>query len=157
MNTERVLEEMTAKPGFLLSRVGTAIQLGFKELLAGHGLRPLEFLILQLLGSGDGASQQQLCRAAGVDSGNMVEFVDTLERLGDATRTRDPADRRRYIVTITPTGRSRAAQIVRDLGAYDERFLSPLSDAERRRLVATLGKLYATIPEARERPPASRR
>jgi len=150
MNTERVLEEMTAKPGFLLSRVGTAIQLGFKELLAGHGLRPLEFLILQLLGSGDGASQQQLCRAAGVDSGNMVEFVDTLERLGYATRTR-------YIVTITPTGRSRAAQIVRDLGAYDERFLSPLSDAERRRLVATLGKLYATIPEARERPPASRR
>jgi DNA-binding MarR family transcriptional regulator len=53
-------------------------------------VRPLQFAILMTLSSAGEASQQQLCQALGIDSGNMVELVDGLETLGYARRRRDP-------------------------------------------------------------------
>jgi MarR family transcriptional regulator, lower aerobic nicotinate degradation pathway regulator len=143
--------ELTASPGFLLSRVGAAIQAGFKEVLAGWKLRPLQFLILQILASAGGLSQQELCRVARVDSGNMVELVDGLEAVAFARRARDPADRRRHIVTITPDGRAALAAITAAVEDYTDGFLSPLTPAERQQLTRVLGKLYAATPEGTAR------
>ncbi len=151
MDVAEPIGELTASPGFLLSRVGTAIQAGFKELLAGWKLRPLQFLILQILGSAGGLSQQELCRVVRVDSGNMVELMDGLEALEFARRARDPADRRRHIVTITQAGRTALAAISTEVADYTDGFLSPLSQAERAQLTRALGRLYATTPEAAAR------
>ena len=74
----------TDRAGFLLSRVGTAVQSGFKDVLAGWDVRPLHFLVLSALGSRSGSSQQDLCRLLGIDSGNMVELLDVLETRGYA-------------------------------------------------------------------------
>lgn len=144
------MRQLTADPGFLLSRVGAAVQAGFKEVLAGWRIRPLQYLILLVLDRGGGASQQELCAAAGVDSGNMVELLDGLEALGYARRARDPRDRRRYVVTITKPGRSALGEVRAAVGAYTTGFLGPLTEAERQRLVGLLGKLYVT--SARGRP-----
>jgi MarR family transcriptional regulator, lower aerobic nicotinate degradation pathway regulator len=151
VTTGQPVAELTASPGFLLSRVGTAIQAGFKEVLAGWKLRPLQFLILQVLGSAGGVSQQELCRVVRVDSGNMVELVDGLEALEFARRDPDPADRRRHIVTITEPGRAALATITQAVGDYTDGFLSPLTAAERQQLTRVLGKLYATTPEGTAR------
>ena len=93
------------------SRVGTVVQAGFKDVLAAWDLRPLHFLVLSALGARSGSSQQDLCRVLGVDSGNMVELLDTLEARGYARRAPDPGDRRRRLVSITPAGRTTLAQI----------------------------------------------
>ena len=81
----------------------------------------------------------------------MVELLDGLEALRYAQRARDPHDRRRYVVTITPAGRSALADLRRAIGEYNERVLSPLTGRERRQLVVTLGKLFATTAEGRGR------
>lgn len=149
-----------ADPAFLLSRVGTAIQTGFKEVLASWKLRPLELVVLtHLNASTGGLSQQQLCDISGVDSGNMVEFVDALEALRYAKRNRDPHDRRRYIVTITPNGRSVLAEIIKAVNTYTDTFLNPLTSSERRQLTKALAKLYANTAEgSRPQPrPSSQR
>ena len=138
------MRQLTADPGFLLSRVGAAIRAGFKEVLAGWRIRPLQYLILMVLDTGGGASQQQLCATAGVDSGNMVELLDGLEALGYASRARDPGDRRRYVVTITERGQSALGELRQAVGEYTESFLSPLTEAERQQLGGILGKLYVT-------------
>jgi len=138
------MRQLTADPGFLLSRVGAAVRAGFKEVLAGWRIRPLQYLILVVLDSGGGASQQELCAAAGVDSGNMVELLDSLEALGYASRARDPRDRRRYVVTITERGQSALGEVRAAVGEYTARFLSPLTEAERQQLAGFLGKLYVT-------------
>jgi MarR family transcriptional regulator, lower aerobic nicotinate degradation pathway regulator len=143
-----------ADPGFLLSRVGAAIRAGFQELLAGHGLRPLHYVILLVLDSGGGVSQQELCAAAGVDSGNMVELLDGLEALEYAVRAPDPRDRRRHVVTITRRGRSVLEQLRPAIDEYNDGFLSPLTQSERQQLTRSLSKLYATTSEGR--PPAPR-
>jgi MarR family transcriptional regulator, lower aerobic nicotinate degradation pathway regulator len=143
--------QLMADPGFLLSRVGAAVRAGFKDVLAGWGIRPQQYLILMILDARGGASQQELCTAARIDSGNMVELVDGLETLRYAQRARDPHDRRRYVVTITPAGRSALADLRRAVGEYNERVLGPLTGRERRQLAATLGKLFATTAEGRGR------
>jgi DNA-binding MarR family transcriptional regulator len=159
METQPAVQQLIADPGFLLSRVGAAVRAGFKEVLAGWGLRPLQYVILLILDAGHGASQQELCAVAGIDSGNMVELVDGLEALEYVTRARDPRDRRRYVVTITARGRRAAGELRQAIAEYNSVFLSPLTEAERRRLAASLGKLYANVaggqPPAPGREPAT--
>ena len=150
MEKQEALRDLTADPGFLLSRVGAAIRAGFKDVLAGWGIRPLQYVILLVLDAGGGLSQQELCAAAGVDSGNMVELLDGLEARRYAQRARDPRDRRRYVVTITASGRSALAELRRAVEEYNGRFLSPLTGPEREQLATTLGKLFATTAEARQ-------
>jgi DNA-binding MarR family transcriptional regulator len=142
MDEQAPLRPLTADPGFLLSRVGAAVRAGFKDVLARWGLRPQQYLVLLILDAGDGVSQQELCSAARVDSGNMVELLDGLEALHYAQRDRDPRDRRRYLVTITPPGRAALAELREAVAHYDQRFFAPLTETEQRQLVATLGKLY---------------
>jgi MarR family transcriptional regulator, lower aerobic nicotinate degradation pathway regulator len=150
---EDSLARLPASAGFLLSRVGTAIQTGFKELLAGYRLRPLEFAIMTALAGGAPASQRQLCASLGVDSGNMVELVDTLEALGYASRARDPHDRRRYLLSMTGEGHRAFGVIGAAVGEYTARFLDPLSPAELAGLVSALTKLYAATEEGKRLPP----
>jgi MarR family transcriptional regulator, lower aerobic nicotinate degradation pathway regulator len=149
MDKHEALRELTADPGFLLSRVGAAIRGGFKDVLAGWGIRPLQYVILLVLDAGGGLSQQELCVAARVDSGNMVELLDGLEARRYARRARDPRDRRRYVVTITASGRSALAELRRAVEEYNGRFLGPLTEPERKQLAITLGKLFAATAEAR--------
>jgi MarR family transcriptional regulator, lower aerobic nicotinate degradation pathway regulator len=143
--------QLMGDPGFLLSRVGAAVRAGFKDVLAGWGIRPQQYLILLILNARGAASQQELCTAARIDSGNMVELLDGLEALRYAQRARDPHDRRRYVVTITPAGRSALADLRQAVGEYNERVLSPLTGRERRQLAASLGKLFTTTAEGRGR------
>jgi DNA-binding MarR family transcriptional regulator len=85
----------------------------------------------------------------GVDSGNMVELLDTLETRGYARRAPDARDRRRHVVTITPSGRTTLAQIVRAVDEYERQFLAPLDADERCQLAGLLARLYAPTAEAR--------
>jgi DNA-binding MarR family transcriptional regulator len=141
----------TGNAGYLLSRVGTAVQAGFKEVLSAWGIRPLHFLILIALGKTKGASQQELCQTTKVDSGNMVELIDTLERLGYAERRRDPRDRRRHLVVLTGEGRSAFTAMTEAVSRYNARFLAPLGQAEQAALISSLTKLYGTTPEGQGR------
>jgi DNA-binding MarR family transcriptional regulator len=141
-----------ANAGYLLSRVGTAVQTGFKEVLAGWQIRPLHFLILVALRSAGGVSQQELCQATRVSSGNMVELIDALERLGYAERGRDPRDRRRHLVALTEPGRAAITAMTAAVDEYTTRFLEPLSQKEQAMLTAALTKLYVTTPEGQGAP-----
>jgi DNA-binding MarR family transcriptional regulator len=153
MQAEEALSPLTGNAGFLLSRVGTAVQTGFKELLGSWEIRPQHFAILMAVAVAGEASQQELCRALGIDSGNMVEMVDALEALGYARRRRDPRDRRRYLIAMTAEGQAAFAAVTKAVTEYTERFLEPLSQTEQAGLVAALAKLYAATPEGRRLPP----
>ena len=141
---QAAVQRLADDPGFLLSRVGAAVRAGFQEVLARRGLRPLQYMILLILDAGSGVSQQQLCEATGIDSGNMVELLDGLEDLAYATRARDPRDRCRHLVTITGRGQSALARLRPAIEQYTNSFLSPLTEAERQQLTRSLGKLYVT-------------
>jgi len=135
------------RPGFLLSRVGTAVQAGFKDVLGGWGIRPLHFVLLNTLERSPASSQQELCQALRIDSGNIVAMIDQLESLGFARRTRDETDRRRQLVSITATGQDALEKIRAAVEKYDDQFFRPLDDSQRGTLARLLALIYASTPE----------
>ena len=145
MDEQAPLRQLTADPGFLLSRVGAAVRAGFKDVLARWGVRPQQYLVLLILDASAGVSQQELCAAARVDSGNMVELLDGLEALRYAQRDRDPRDRRRYLVTITPRGRTALVELRQAVAEYDQRFFGPLTGPEQDQLIAILSRLWSGL------------
>jgi DNA-binding MarR family transcriptional regulator len=140
-------DALPGSAGFLLSRVGTAVQAGFKELIGRWDIRPQQFAILRALSAMGEAFQQELCQALGIDSGNMVELVDGLEARGYVQRSRDPRDRRRHLLAMTEEGQTAFAAMTAAVDEYDARFLEPLDQDEQASLVSALSKLYVTTPE----------
>ena len=110
------------------------------------GLTPALFAVLNYLEAHEGAIQQEVGSAMGIDPSTMVSLVDQLESAGLAKRWPHPQDRRAREVLITPNGR-RALKRGRELAAeVEDDVLQGLSAAERRRLVALLRKAYDAAP-----------
>ena len=110
------------------------------------GLSPALFAVLNYVRARDGAIQQQIGSAMGIDPSTMVSLVDQLERAGLARRRPNPQDRRAREVLITPKGR-RTLKRGRELAKEVEGdVLQGLSSAERRQLVTLLRKAFAAAP-----------
>jgi DNA-binding MarR family transcriptional regulator len=132
--------------GQLLFRLWRASHTRTTAALQSIGLTPPLFAVLNYLRTHEGAIQQQIGSAMGIDPSTMVSLVDQLERAGLATRRPHPQDRRAREVVITPEGRQ-ALERARALAAdVEDVVLQGLSAAERRRLLALLRKAHAAAP-----------
>jgi DNA-binding MarR family transcriptional regulator len=79
-------------------------------------------------------------------SSGTTKRLDRLEQAGLITRGPDPQDRRGILITLTPAG---LELIDTAAGAHlqnEQRLLSALTDAERRRLADLLRKLQLGLP-----------
>jgi DNA-binding MarR family transcriptional regulator len=95
--------------------------------------------VLLMLGEGP-RSLSDIAEAQRIDKPYATAIVDQLEQLGLATRTSDPDDRRRKVVTLTGAGRS-AVVIARDIMDEPPAALADLSPGELARLAAALSRL----------------
>ena len=67
-----------------------------------------QFGTLMALGDAAGASQRQLAAILETDTTTAMVICEGLEKRGMITRTRDPKDRRTYILAPTPKGNAAA-------------------------------------------------
>src|SRR5919204_3367374 len=118
--------------GQLFFRLWRASHTRIADALESIGLTPALFGLLNVLGAREGAIQQELGSAMGIDPSTMVTLIDELERAGLAKRRPHPRDRRAREVSITPKGR-RTLERGRELAEEVEGdVLQGLSPAERR-------------------------
>ena len=87
----------------LLTRLAKQVYRRSTEELLGMHLRLL--MALSYVRDHDGAPQQELAEALCMDANNVVLLLNELEELGYVARRRDPEDRRRHRVELTPPGR----------------------------------------------------
>lgn len=128
--------------GFALSQLGYRLRQVFKTALTPQGLRPVHYGILVGLAATGSVSQRELAGATGIDRGDLVRVLDTLEHKGLAKRVRDPGDRRRYLVGLTVEG-DRLVRELRTVAEHvNDHFLAPLDETERTQLEALLVKLW---------------
>src|SRR5438552_13385467 len=88
-----------------------------------------------------GVAQQRLAGSVGMDESHLVLLLDGLEAAGSIARRRDPDDRRRHIVEITPHGKKVLERAERGMAKLEEELLAGLSASER----ATLKQLVLRI------------
>lgn len=112
-------------------------------------LRPRHMIALTLLHEHGPLSQQALGEALSLDPSNVVGLLNDLEERGLVTRQRDPADRRRHIVSLSPAGKQELAASGTRLVDVEEHVLSALSPAERAQLLALLVRAVgsAALPD----------
>lgn len=106
--------------------------------VAKAGLRPPSYGVLIWIERLEPVSQKQISDRLGVDPSDLVAVVDLLEGAGFVTRSRDPHDRRRYSLTLTPLGRKQLRRFDAIAAEVEDELLAPLDDEERqafRRLV----------------------
>jgi DNA-binding MarR family transcriptional regulator len=137
---------LTEYAGQLFFRLWRASHIRIARELESLGLTPARFGLLNLLASLDGANQQELGRAMGVDPSTMVSLVDELEAAGLAKRQPHPADRRARAVVLTAKGR-RVRERGRELASQvEDEVLGGLTAAERRELLRLLRQANSTAP-----------
>jgi MarR family transcriptional regulator, lower aerobic nicotinate degradation pathway regulator len=132
--------------GQLLFRLWRASHTRTAEALESLGLTTALFALLNVLGTREGAIQQELGAAMGIDPSTMVSLIDQLEAAGLAERRLRPTDRRAREVVITPKGR-RALKRARQLALQvEDDVLHGLTASERRQLLTLLRRALDSAP-----------
>jgi DNA-binding MarR family transcriptional regulator len=151
-----LLDERATSAGLLLALLGQQAMTRLRKAHIEHKLSPRQFHLLGLLRDRGALSQRELGTLMGIDPSILVTLLNPLEADGYLSRERDPADRRRHVVTLTPAGEQqleRAAQAQRD--AEDE-LLAGLSATQRDQLRGLLLELRDQLLPGQDKLSASR-
>jgi MarR family transcriptional regulator, lower aerobic nicotinate degradation pathway regulator len=137
---------VTEFAGQLFFRLWRASHTRAADLLGSVGLTPSLFGLLNVIGAREGAIQQELGSAMGIDPSTMVSLIDQLESAGLANRRRSATDRRAREVAITPKGRRLLERARRMISQVEDEVLGGFTAAERRELMTLLRRALDSAP-----------
>src|SRR2546421_11511958 len=137
----RLPEELVGSATFLLKRLGFTAKEQTMKAYEETGLHPYHHGILTVLDERSTETQGAIADALGYDRGQLVGLLDELEERGLVERRRDPNDRRRHIVSLTPDGKRALAKLRTLADQADNDFLASLDEDERAQLHALLRRL----------------
>ncbi len=105
------------------------------------GMRLKAYMTLGYVRDHPGATQQELESALVMDANSVVLILNELEAAQLSVRRRDPQDRRRHIVEITPTGRHALERADKARAALENEICASLSPEERKTLKNLAGRV----------------
>src|SRR5258708_3164333 len=113
----------------LLTQLSKALNRRTSEELLGMRLK--SYLVLSYVRDHPGTTQQELERAMLMDANGTVILLNELEAARYSVRRRDPDDRRRHIVELTPAGRHAIERADKARETIEEDVLATLTPQER--------------------------
>jgi DNA-binding MarR family transcriptional regulator len=146
-----VLDERATSAGLLLALLG---QQAMRRLRGAHDaqdLSPRQFHLLGLLHDRGAVTQGELGNLTGIAPSVLVQLLNPLEDDGRISRDRDPADRRRHVVTLTPAGKKHLDRAARAQREAEDELLASLTSNQReqlRELLLTLRDQFECLSHA---------
>jgi MarR family transcriptional regulator, lower aerobic nicotinate degradation pathway regulator len=135
--------ELVESTGFLLKRLGWAIKDRTFAAFEEAGESPYHYSILAVLEESARETQATIADALGYDRSWLVGLLDELEADGSIERRRDPADRRRHLVSLKPAGKKKLAGLRAISQRVEDEFFAGLEPGQRDSLHALLRELAA--------------
>jgi DNA-binding MarR family transcriptional regulator len=134
-------KELLTSNVFLLKRLGFAAKDRSHAAFAGSGLSAFHYAVLAVLDEDPRETQAQIADALGYDRSLIVRLLDELEERELVIRKRDPDDRRRHVVKLTPAGHSMLLELRAIVQRLEGDFLAPLDAGEQEMLHMLLTKV----------------
>jgi DNA-binding MarR family transcriptional regulator len=145
-STAGILEERRSSPGLLLALLGHDAMRRLRDAHTAHDLMPRQFQLLGLLADRGPMGQRELGHAMATDASILVTLLNPLEADGLVARSRDSADRRRHVVTLTAKGQRKLDRAADAQRAAEDRIFAGLSSEQR----AELRELLIALRDCRE-------
>jgi DNA-binding MarR family transcriptional regulator len=124
--------EPTTAVTVLVTRLSRVVYRRSPQDVLGMDLK--DFATLNHLREHGTISQQGLGDLLCAEPNYLVRILNELESAGLVARRRDPADRRRHLVEITPAGREALASAEAGMAGVEDDILAPLTPDERAEL-----------------------
>jgi MarR family transcriptional regulator for hemolysin len=140
--------------GLHVQRIAKLLGRAFEDELAEAGGSLPMWLILVSLKSGRPETQRELAASVGIQGATMTHHLDSLEKAGLVTRSRDPSNRRVQRVELTDEGEAAFDRLRKVAMKFDKRLRQGLSDNELASVAELLDRLAANVSALRPPPSA---
>jgi MarR family transcriptional regulator, lower aerobic nicotinate degradation pathway regulator len=137
----RVAKELVASSGFLLARLGIGFKTKAIARMEEVGCELYDYSVLAILAEGSRETQGTIADALSVDPSRLVALLDRLEERSLIVRQRDPLDRRRHVVSITPAGKRQLGRLRELIRQLEDDFFAAFDAEERKALHGLLLRL----------------
>ncbi len=128
-----------------LRRIMRAIDIHSKRLVQRHGITGPQALLLKNLLDLKESPVGQLAKRVNLSQATVTDILDRLEKRGLIRRTRSDSDKRRVLVSATPS----AEKVLRDASPLlEQRFIAAfgrLSEREQARIHVSLNRVAAMM------------
>jgi len=115
---------------YTVKQVELVVRSHLDDLLRPAGVTALQFTALTVLRRRDGLTAAELARNSFVRTQTMADMVATLERQRLISRTKDPHDKRRVLISLTDEGRSLLREYDGPVAALEQQMVQELSADE---------------------------
>lgn len=133
--------DKTTSAGYLANHLARLFAIRLHERIRPLGLAPAQFMTLIELWREDGLTQRDLVQRLDVEQATMAKTLARMERDGLVVRTPHPDDGRAQQVRLTDRGRALREPATAAAREVNRAALAPLSEAERRQLIALIGRV----------------
>jgi DNA-binding MarR family transcriptional regulator len=134
-------DQLGGSLAFRLLVLGSAMQREMAQHLKKSGLTPKHVGVLTVVGRSLARTQDEVATLMQVTPGMVVRLVDHLEERDLLRRRRDPANRRRHLLTVTDEG----ARVLADSAAFAATLDSRLTAATGPALATHLDEALAAL------------
>jgi len=115
---------------YLMKQVELSVRAGLDDLTRPLDLTALQYTAMTVLERHSDLTAAHLARHSFVTAQTMADMVTTLLDRGFITRHRDPADRRRLVIALTPEGQRVLDELRPRVAALEARMVAGLSATE---------------------------
>jgi DNA-binding MarR family transcriptional regulator len=134
---------------YLVKQVELAVRGRLDTVLRPHGITVTQYTALSVLEQHPGMSAAQLARHTFVSAQAMDGIVRALDDAGIIERARDPHNRRRMTISLTPEGTALLASCRGDVDRIESEAFGDLTDAERHTLSGWLQEARRALEDPR--------
>lgn len=122
---------LATKPTYLTTQLAVHARRLVMDAFSAAGARNYHYRVLAAADELGPMSQAVLGRSVSMDRSDVVAAINQLVGLGHVERLPDPTDRRSNVIHVTAAGRRQLRRLDEELADAQDRFLAPLSAAER--------------------------
>ena len=134
---------------YRVKQVELSVRAGLDALVRPADITTLQYTALTVLERHPDLTAARLARHSFVTDQSMADMVTTLLNRGLIERHRDPADRRRLVIALTPAGQRLLDRLRPQVAALQDHMLSLLSDGQAVELQRSLELCRRALDEVR--------